>query len=169
MGIIYNKPTVLTSRPATFIPAQLDSQLGSGLAVPLYLVNQKYAITSGVSKVEQDMWVVLVTQIGRRWGQPDFGSELRRLLFEDYNPTTKSEMVRYTQEAISTWIPQVLVEQVLVDESLLDSNVITLNIVYLVRGTTAFRQLNVPLSLEEGIKHPPQYFTINGQPVFKQS
>lgn len=167
MGIIYNKPTLPNNRPAAFVPAQLEAQLGSGLALPMYLVNEKFAIRSGISKVEQDMWVVLVTPLGRRWNQPDFGSGLHRLLFEDYNPQTRSEMIRYTQEAISTWIPQVKIEQVIVDESQLDQNQVTISIVYLVLGTSAFRQLNVPLTLEEGIKHPPQFFTINGKPMFK--
>ena len=55
---------------------------------------------------------LLLTAKGERVMQPDFGSRLRELLFEQYTEDLSSRIQSEIQEAISTWLPYINIEEV---------------------------------------------------------
>lgn len=166
MAIIYNAPAAQPLQPLSKVPKELDNRLGKGLFVPLSLNQNRYATRQGVDKVKQDIWVALCTPTGRRWGQPDFGSDLIRLVHEVYGPEVKAEMIRMTEDCLRAWIPQILIESVTVDESDLNNNQLSIVIVFMIKGANAFSSFKVPVTLEEGMKFPPSFFTVSGAPIF---
>ena len=55
---------------------------------------------------------LLLTAKGERVMQPDFGSRLRDLLFEQYTEDLEERIAEEIQEAISTWLPYIVISQV---------------------------------------------------------
>ena len=55
---------------------------------------------------------LLLTAKGERVMQPDFGSRLRTLLFEQYTEDLTEEIKSEIQETISTWLPYITIAKV---------------------------------------------------------
>ena len=55
---------------------------------------------------------LLLTAKGERVMQPDFGSRLRELLFEQYTEDLSSRIQDEIQEAISTWLPYINIKEI---------------------------------------------------------
>ena len=55
---------------------------------------------------------LLLTAKGERIMQPNFGSRLRELLFEQYTEDLSSRIQSEIQEAISTWLPYINISSV---------------------------------------------------------
>ena len=55
---------------------------------------------------------LLLTAKGERVMQPDFGSRLRDLLFEQYTEDLEERIAEEIQEAMSTWLPYITISSV---------------------------------------------------------
>jgi phage baseplate assembly protein W len=55
---------------------------------------------------------LLLTSKGERVMQPDFGSDLRALLFEQYTEDLTEKIQETIEETISTWLPYITVSKV---------------------------------------------------------
>ena len=55
---------------------------------------------------------LLLTSKGERIMQPDFGSRLRDLLFEQYTEDLEERVREEIQQAMSTWLPYIVISQV---------------------------------------------------------
>jgi hypothetical protein len=55
---------------------------------------------------------LLLTSKGERVMQPDFGSRLRELLFEQYTEDLSEKIKEEIQEAMSTWLPYIDIAKV---------------------------------------------------------
>ena len=55
---------------------------------------------------------LLLTSKGERVMQPDFGSNLRDLLFEQYTEDLEIRITEEIQEAMSTWLPYIVISKV---------------------------------------------------------
>ena len=55
---------------------------------------------------------LLLTAKGERVMQPDFGSRLRELLFEQYTEDLEERVREEIQQAMSTWLPYIVISQV---------------------------------------------------------
>ncbi len=59
---------------------------------------------------------LLLTAKGERVMQPDFGSGLRELLFEQYTEDLTDRIKEEIQEAMSTWLPYIVISSVSIIE-----------------------------------------------------
>ena len=55
---------------------------------------------------------LLLTAKGERVMQPDFGSRLRDLLFEQYTEDLEERVREEIQQSMSTWLPYIVISQV---------------------------------------------------------
>ena len=71
---------------------------------------------------------LLLTAKGERIMQPNFGSRLRELLFEQYTEDLSSRIQEEIQEAISTWLPYINIASVNIIQSDEDPNTTSVDI-----------------------------------------
>ncbi len=71
----------------------------------------------------------LLTNRGERVFNPNFGANLRNLLFENVSDTTTEELEGRIQNDINTFFPEVQVKQVIFD-NIPDSNTINFTLTY---------------------------------------
>jgi phage baseplate assembly protein W len=69
-----------------------------------------------------------------RFLNPNFGTNLRALLFNQMTPDTQEEIKMEVRKGIADWFPNIIIEQLLVEESP-NTNTITIYIKYSVDQT----------------------------------
>ena len=98
-----------------------------------YLITRKLPFNKGRSGLFQQSQTtleqagsniknLLLTAKGERVMQPNFGSRLRELLFEQYTEDLSSRIQEEIQEAISTWLPYINIASVNIIQSDEDPN-----------------------------------------------
>jgi len=162
----YNKRAPnLRPRPSQTVPKILEERLGSGLAVPLTIAKNQWLVNSGLTKLNQDIIVVLTTPVGCRYFQPDFGSLLYWLIFQPWNQATQSQMITATKVALQTWVPQIIVQSVTIDDSLAYKHQFRITITYLLKGTLSTSSISLTLSQDDNIQLAANNFVVGGQLV----
>jgi phage baseplate assembly protein W len=151
------------------VPAVVAQQLGSGLALPLSINNNIWQILYGTDKVKQDVYVAVMTPVGRRLVCPSFGSLVPYLMFEFYSPLLRQQIIKTTTDAVNTWVPQVYNVSVQIDETNISNNSIGINIYFSIRGTQAPQSITIPVLLanDPATELPPSNFVVNTRRIFK--
>jgi uncharacterized protein len=124
-----------------------DEVLGQGLAFPLQIGITGLAESAGVAKVEESIRIILSTQYGERIMRPQFGANLRSLLFAPNTSGTASLAAFYVSDALARWEPRIDVLDVLVTNDL-DGAKLDIEIRYRLRATAQEHQLVLPFPLE---------------------
>jgi phage baseplate assembly protein W len=75
----------------------------------------------GIDQIKSDMLVLLLTNPGERVMNPNFGTPLRRLIFEPNDPALRLEAKNMIINSINRWEPRIAVENIEV-ESKIDNN-----------------------------------------------
>lgn len=127
--------------------------LGRGWAFPVALSPQgDIQQAEYEDDVRQAIRLILGTGHGERVMRPDFGANLRQLVFEPINNTTRSLAQHYVERALIEWEPRIDVQSVTVtpaaDEPTLGKLLIA--IAYRVRATNTFYNLVYPFYLLDG-------------------
>lgn len=72
---------------------------------------------SGVSQIKSDLLTLLLTNPGERVFLPDYGTPLKRLIFEPNDPTLEITAKNMIVESISRWEPRIVVNQISVSST----------------------------------------------------
>lgn len=67
---------------------------------------------SGVSQIKSDLLSLLLTNPGERVFLPDFGTPLKRLIFEQNDETLEIAAKNMIADSISMWEPRIAVSQI---------------------------------------------------------
>jgi phage baseplate assembly protein W len=77
---------------------------------------------SGVSQIKSDLLSLLLTTPGERVFLPDFGTPLKRLIFEQNDMVLETMAKNMIAEAISMWEPRIAVSQIEVSRDIPNSS-----------------------------------------------
>ena len=93
--------------------------IGIGIALPFGsgVSNFKLNYTT-LDQARTNIVNLLLTHKGERFMQPDFGTNLRRFLFQPNTSRLEDEIKAEIQETIAFWLPFVKVQQITVDRSI---------------------------------------------------
>lgn len=100
--------------------------------------------------VRQALIIILGTAHGERVMRPDFGADLRSLVFEPISATTKAMVQRTVYDALIAWEPRIDVQDVRVTNEASMRQRLLIEIDYRVRETNTFYNLVYPFYLMEG-------------------
>ena len=124
--------------------------LGKGLAFPLQ-TNPRGGIkaSSQEQKVKESIRMILGTQHGERVMRPNFGANLRSLVFAPNNQATANLARFYVEEALTTWEPRIILEDVVVrNDHENGAGYLRIEIRYRIKATNEVRNLVYPFYLE---------------------
>lgn len=166
--IVNNRSNPLIAVPSAKNPSQLINQLGSGIAVPLQVIDDQWVVSQGIYNLAQSIYITLSTPVGRHFYQCDFGSLLYRLIFENWNSLLEQEVITAVQTSLNTWLPYINVTNVNVDASSvnINNNLVVVSVSFILAGTTSLNTVTIPLSTDDTTQLSSSLYTINGQPVF---
>ena len=125
--------------------------LGRGLKFPFSLQSASggAAVSEEQEHIEESIRQILSTSPGERLMQPEFGSKLKSLVFEQDDEILADLLNYYITEAIHTWDKRVIITDVAVDSSATnqDGNLVKVLISYQVITTQAEGNLVYTLRL----------------------
>lgn len=137
--------------------------LGRGLAFANWLDQQgrtRQGVRLGVSggfeeaagtrKIEQAIRIILGTQHGERVMRPDFGCNLKSLVFSPCNDATANLARHYVAEGLARWEPRIEVLDVLVEASpaARPPGLLRISIRYRIKSTQLSQTMVYPFYLE---------------------
>mgnify|MGYP001159401889 CR=1 FL=1 len=85
-----------------------------GLSFPLRRdINNDFALTkNSLQQSRHNLRNLLLTQVGERVGQPEFGSRLRELCFEQQNDELPVKLEEEVRRATGVWLPYINIQEV---------------------------------------------------------
>ena len=90
--------------------------LGKGFAYPLQ-INPRGGIKESrqEQKIRESILTILGTQYGERIMRPNFGCNLKSLVFSPNNTATANLARHYVKEGLTTWEPRIILDDVIID------------------------------------------------------
>ncbi len=120
---------------------------GTGMAYPLSLsVTNGVRRSTGTEKVEQSIRVILGTQFGERVMRPDFGCNLKSLVFAPMNEATINLARHYVQDGLTQWEPRIDLTDVTITADT-DLGALIINVTYRLKSTQELGTLIYPFFL----------------------
>jgi len=122
--------------------------LGKGFAFPLS-VNARGGINQSQQeqKIKDSIRMILGTQYDERVMRPNFGCNLKSLIFAPNNKTTANLAKYYVEEGLNTWEHRIILEDVMVKNDY-ENNCLTIQIFYKIKATYEPQNLVYPFYLE---------------------
>ena len=85
--------------------------------------------------VRQAILLLLSTTPGERVMRPDYGCQLRRLVFSPNDETTAGLAIHYVRQALDLWEPRIEVLRLDAERNIEDPEELTISLEYRVRAT----------------------------------
>ena len=123
--------------------------LGKGFTFPLQ-INPRGGIkeSSQEQKIKESIRTILGTQYGERLMRPNFGCNLKTLIFAPNNKATANLARHYVQEGLTTWEPRIIMEEITVKNDYANHS-LSINISYRIKATYEPQNLVYPFYLEQ--------------------
>jgi len=121
---------------------------GSGITYPMQSsTSGSIRESTGIQKIEESIRIILGTQYGERLMRPDFGSNLKSLVFAPNNAATANLARYYVEEGLRRWEPRIELIEVLVENDNLHG-MLLIEIHYRLRATKNVHTMVFPFFLE---------------------
>ena len=130
-----------------------DSQfLGTGWAFPPSFDwrSKEAVLVSQVQDIEQSLRILLSTVPGERVMQPAYGCGIKRMVFENVNESTVTEIKDIVAKAVLFFEVRITLHEIDIDLTDIASGVLRLKLDYTVRTTNTRTNMVYPLYLREG-------------------
>jgi phage baseplate assembly protein W len=111
-------------------PLDLQKNIAIGVSLPFDgpgVFNSTYTTKD---QVKSNLVNLLLTDVGERVMNPNFGCELRKFLFEGITDNNSELLINSLTDSISVFIPQVTVRDIVLDPNP-DSNSVNLTVNYI--------------------------------------
>ena len=130
-----------------------DTQfLGTGWAFPPSFDwrSKEAVLVSQVQDIEQSLRILLSTVPGERVMQPAYGCGIKRMVFENVNESTVTEIKDVVAKAVLFFEVRITLHEIDIDLTDIASGVLRLKLDYTVRTTNTRTNMVYPLYLREG-------------------
>jgi phage baseplate assembly protein W len=126
-----------------------NSFYGSGISFPFRVdATGGIAVSTGVTKVEQSILMILGTQFGERVMRPTFGCNLKSLVFAPNNQATANLAQFYVQDGLTRWEPRINVLDVVAENDNVNG-ILVISIHYRLKASQDVRSMVYPFYLEQ--------------------
>ncbi len=127
--------------------------LGRGLAFPVALEGAAMSLAEYEEDVRQAILIILRGNHHERVMRPDFGANLRALVFAPLNTTTLSLARHQVEQALILWEPRIDSITVKATAAPMQSRM-DIEVTYRLRRTNTFYNLVYPFYVNEGREEP---------------
>lgn len=127
------------------------SFLGTGIKFPPQIDpgTGRFSLSSGAQSVRESVYLILMTQRGERWLEPEFGSRILSYTFLDISPTTVTLLTNELRALLLEQEPRISDVQVELDPETREGCLI-FNLSYTITETNTRDNLVFPFYLNPG-------------------
>ncbi|HIU32326.1 MAG TPA: GPW/gp25 family protein [Candidatus Caccousia avistercoris] len=128
-----------------------ENFLGRGMKFPPQIDagTGRFALSSGAQSVKESVYLILMTQQGERWLEPDFGSRILSYTFMDTSPTMITLLVNELRSLLLEQEPRISEVQIELDPSSREGCLV-FNLGYTITATNTRDNLVFPFYLNPG-------------------
>ncbi|MDR2088436.1 MAG: GPW/gp25 family protein [Clostridiales Family XIII bacterium] len=128
-----------------------EAFLGTGMKFPPRINKNsgRFAVSSGAENVKESVYIILMTGLGERWLEPNFGSRIMRYAFLDTSPAMLNMLASEIRNAILGQEPRVSDVDIDFEETVADGCLIV-NIAYRLRESNTVENMVFPFYLGLG-------------------
>ena len=104
-----------------------------GLSLPLQMTSNTFNQTyDNLVQLKSNVRNLLLTKKGERIGQPNFGTNLHRLLFEPNDDSLEDKIFQAVDSAIRLWLPQLSINEINIEatDEMKDLNEVSVSITF---------------------------------------
>ena len=125
--------------------------LGAGMKFPPQIDpgTGRFALSSGLQNVKESVYIILMTNRGERWLDPDFGSDIMRYTFMDTSLTMLNLLSSDLRTLLMEQEPRISDVTVDIDPEVKDGCMLV-NVAYTVADTNTRDNLVFPFYLNAG-------------------
>ena len=134
------------------IDIQQNSFLGSGWSFPVLFSTGNYQLntTSGEENINEAIDLVLLTKMGERCFEPQFGSGLQQFFFRNMDETLKGEIIDAVKVSLLHNEPRITVKDVSVNFIDIQAGLAEIRITYSYNKSNTRHNHVFPFHLKEG-------------------
>ena len=131
---------------------QPSSFLGSGWSFPIRFSVGNYQLhtTAGEDNINESIDLILLTKMGERCFEPQFGSGLQQFFFRTMDETLKGEIIDKVKDSLLHNEPRIEVDDVNVDFTDLQTGLTEIHIRYRCASSNTRHNHVFPFHLKEG-------------------
>lgn len=118
--------------------------LGVGIGFPWQLSNGKVAWAEYEESIRQAILMILGTFKGERLMQPEFGSDLPKLVFAPMDQSTFTQACYFVEDALKKWEPRIHLTKVEAKPAAGKENILEISIEYSIISTNNSYNLVYP-------------------------
>jgi len=107
-------------------------------------------IVTGLTDIDQSLYILFTTHLGERVMQPDYGTELHQKVFETFDAGLEAQIQHLVTLAVLDHEPRINVMDVTVTQSEDEPAMVLIDLLYQVRSTNARHNYVYPFYLQEG-------------------
>jgi phage baseplate assembly protein W len=124
--------------------------IGTGWKFPIK-VNAKGGLSysSGATRIQDAIWIVLSTALGERIMRPNFGAGVTDYVFQSNSEVVQTQLAAAVSAALTKWEPRIELVNLTVQQGTEPSQVLA-SIDYRIRTTNELFNLVYPLYVQEG-------------------
>jgi phage baseplate assembly protein W len=105
------------------------------------------AMVDGAASVRQSLLMLLSTSPGERVMRPEYGCDLRRVLFSPNDDTTAGLALHYVRQAVARWEPRAQVLGLQATRQPSEPSRLEITLGYRVRSTMQTGSITIPIDL----------------------
>lgn len=121
---------------------------GRGLSFPPRVgADGRMQWSEGEDNIREAIYVILMTQLNERIMLPQFGSNMRTLLFEPNTVATRQQIAEEIKEALGVWEPRIRVQSVDVVADPNDAHAAIATLRYKLVATQVTQRLSLTINL----------------------
>lgn len=126
--------------------------LGRGWSFPPSFDKQYNAnqMSAGLTDIEESIHIILSTTPGERTMQPEFGCNIKMMVFEQFNTSLITEISDVIEHALLNFEPRIKLHRIEVLEEANLDGMIRMQIEYVVISTNTRHNMVYPFYLAEG-------------------
>ena len=131
---------------------QQNNFLGSGWSFPVLFSTGNYQlnVTSGEENINEAIDIVLLTKMGERCFDPQFGSGLQQFFFKTMDETLKGEIIDAVKDSLLHNEPRITVKDVSVNFIDILAGLAEIKIIYFCNSSNTRHNHVFPFHLKEG-------------------
>ena len=124
-----------------------DVYIGVGLPLTHNRSGFFYRTKTSLEQSKSNIKNLLLTRKGERLGNPEFGSDLFKVLFEQEGDDIESRVEEVIRSAMSQWLPFIIIDEIETNFSEINRNVINVSIGFSINvDTTNKSKLSIDLA-----------------------
>lgn len=132
------------------------SFLGQGWSFPptFSRVLRGVEMVNGIVDIRESLRILFATALGERIMLPDYGCDLRRMVFQDVTATLMTEIKDMVENAIILWEPRIDLISVDVYQDPQEDGLLQIVVVFTIRTTNTRGNFVYPFYLREATMGP---------------